>query len=94
MSLLLILGNPSSERKAVERYALRNSLRPSAIHFDKWFPPKDASPDDHNAFYTMILGENPAAMARMAELNRLKEKALREFTRRSGTDHRLGPSKI
>jgi hypothetical protein len=82
-----ILGNPSSERKAVERYALRNSLRPSAIHFDKWFAPKDASPDDDNAFKIEILGEDPAAKARMAELGRLSEKAPREFGRKAAELH-------
>jgi hypothetical protein len=68
-----ILGvAPSSEREVVKRYALRNSLRPESITFEKWFPAKDASPEDHNAF-EIKYRERPHVRARLNELDDLRD---------------------
>ena len=66
-----ILGDaPSPEWEVVKRYVLRNSLKPDDIHFEKWFPAKDASPNDSNAFEVKSR-EDPKIRARLDELDRL-----------------------
>jgi hypothetical protein len=66
-----ILGNAESpEWEAVKRYVLRNSLKPDSIHFEKWFPAKDANPEDSNAF-EFRFREDPKVASRIEELDRL-----------------------
>jgi hypothetical protein len=66
-----ILGNaPSPEWEVVKRYVLRNSLRPESITFEKWFPAKDASPEDDNAF-EIKWRQDHNATARVEELTKL-----------------------
>ena len=60
----------SPEQEAVKRYALRNSFTPDAIHFEKWFPAKNASPNDTNAF-KVESRKDPVVVAKLNKLELL-----------------------
>ena len=60
----------SPEQEAVKRYVLRNSFTPDAIHFEKWFPAKNANPNDTNAF-KVESRKDPVVVAKLDKLDRL-----------------------
>jgi hypothetical protein len=66
-----ILGEAlSPEQETIKRYVLRNSLSPDSIHFEKWFPAKNASLDDSNAI-TYEEHDDPQVQAELAKVEEL-----------------------
>jgi len=78
-----ILGDaPSAEWEVVKRYVLRNSLNPDAIQFEKWFPSRDASPNDSNAF-EVEKRYDPVVWNKLMEMN-LQKRELEKPARYPG----------